>query len=347
MKKYLIGIGLLVSLVGLTAWNLTRSDALGFARQAYARGELASCLQYALDHLDRRPWSHEAVLLVARCLSRLDYADAAEPYYKRAGRLDLNDLHIRAFGLVRANHRQRAIEAYEQILACWPDNVTALRRLAAVQFTQKNAPQLEALANRLIQTPHGAVIGYTLQGAVAHSDKDYERAVLAFEHVLEHDPELRVMPLPQQIFWSDLAEDLIKLGRHADASRYLTHALNGNPDPVLMDILGRAYLLQGAFDESARCFQQAAQWDPSDYVPLLQLGKVELQRQQPKRAKEYLEAAHKLAPQRLDVLDSLARTHRLLGQPTEAVRVERLMNELRQKARSARDPKKPWPEYAL
>ena len=196
---FLLAIGLFLTPIALTAWNLTRSDALVAARQAYTRGELGSCLQHALDHLDRRPWSREAVLLAARCLSQLDYAEAAEAYYKRAGGLDLNDLQIRAFGLVRGNHRQRAIEAYEQILARWPDNVTALRRLAAVQFTQMNIPQLESLANRLIQTPHGEIMGYTLQGAVAHTNKDYERAVQAFEQVLERDPELRVMPLPQQI----------------------------------------------------------------------------------------------------------------------------------------------------
>ena len=134
---------LLTGLLGLTAWNVTRSEALTAGAQLYARGELTTCLRYSLDHLQRRPWSQEAALLAARCLSRLDFADAAEPYYERAGELDLNDLQTRAFGLVRGNHRQRAIQAYEQILARWPENVTALRRLAAVQLSENNIPQLE------------------------------------------------------------------------------------------------------------------------------------------------------------------------------------------------------------
>ena len=85
-------------------------DPFGSARtsaQAYARGELTTCLRYSLDHLERRPWSREAALLAARCLSRLDFADAAEPHYERTGELDLNDLQIRAFGLVQGNHRLR------------------------------------------------------------------------------------------------------------------------------------------------------------------------------------------------------------------------------------------------
>jgi len=136
-RIFLGSLILLTGLLALTAWNVTRSEALGQARQAYARGELTTCLRYSLDHLERRPWSREAALLAARCLSRLDFADAAEPHYERAGELDLNDLQIRAFGLVRGNHRLRAIQAYEQILARWPENVTALRRLAAVQLSEK------------------------------------------------------------------------------------------------------------------------------------------------------------------------------------------------------------------
>jgi tetratricopeptide (TPR) repeat protein len=161
-----------LALLSMTAWNLTCSDSLAQARLSYTRGELATGLQQALDHLDRRPWSRDAALLAALCLSRLDYADAAEPYYHRAGHLELSDLQTRAFGLVRGNHRQRAIEAYEEILARWPDNVTALRRLAAVQLSENNTPQLESLADRLIRIPSSAAIGYTLRGVVAHNDKN-------------------------------------------------------------------------------------------------------------------------------------------------------------------------------
>ena len=90
--------------------------------------------------------------------------------------------------------------------------MTALRRLAAVQLSENNIPQLEALAERLIRSPGGAAIGYTLRGVVAHNDKNREGAIAAFEHVLEVDPDLRLMPLPHQTFWSYLAEDLIKIG---------------------------------------------------------------------------------------------------------------------------------------
>src|SRR5581483_8054984 len=84
----LVGL-MLAGLGGLTGWNLTRSSALDEARRAYARVDLYAALQHALDHLDRQPWSREAALVAANCLSRLDYSDQAEAYYQRAGRLSL------------------------------------------------------------------------------------------------------------------------------------------------------------------------------------------------------------------------------------------------------------------
>jgi hypothetical protein len=45
------GLVLLVGLLALTAWNVTRSAALAQARQTYARGELVPCLEHALDTL--------------------------------------------------------------------------------------------------------------------------------------------------------------------------------------------------------------------------------------------------------------------------------------------------------
>jgi tetratricopeptide (TPR) repeat protein len=339
----------LVGLLALTGWNVTRSDRLDEARKAYARGDLVPCLQWTLDHLCRRPWSREPALLAARCLSRLDFPDSAKPYYHCAGPLSLDDLQIRAFGLVRGNHRQQAIKAYEEILARWPENVTALRRLAAVQLSENNTPQLQSLADRLIQSPGGAAIGYTLQGVVAHNDSNYEQSVTAFEQVLRLDPELRAMPLPRSLFWSNLADDLIKLGRLDDAKDHLTRALASKPDAHLMNTLGRAYHLGGFFDEAAQCFRQVAEWEPNSYLPWLNLGKVELQRHQFEAARTHLETALKFMPRQADVLYALVTVYRLLDRPADVARTEAILKDVRSKpvASTPRSSKDPWPKYAL
>ncbi len=84
-----------------TAWNVTRSEALVDGERAYSRGDLVAALQHALDHLERQPWNRQAAALAARCLSRMDFSEQAEPYFRRVGTLSLADMQIRAYGLAR------------------------------------------------------------------------------------------------------------------------------------------------------------------------------------------------------------------------------------------------------
>jgi tetratricopeptide (TPR) repeat protein len=333
----------------LTALNLTRSNAIADARRSYARGDLALCLEQALSQLGRQPWSREAALLAARCLSRLDYAEDAEPYYRRAGQLELNDAQVRAYGLARGPHPEHAIPAYNEILLRWPDNVTALRRLAAVQLAQNNSEELFKLADRLGRIPNGAVIGQTLRGVVHHNDKNPQQAVAAFEHVLNLDPELREMPLVRTLFWSHLADDLIECGRFEDAGRHLTQALVGNNDASLMNRLGRVYFLQGSLTEAKRAFRQAAEWDPSDYTPRLELAKLALQRGEREEGLSQLKRAHALAPQQYRVLYSLASVYRQLGRTADADRIQETIKQLlHNKPSSSLHPtKSSWPRFAL
>jgi tetratricopeptide (TPR) repeat protein len=332
----------------VTAWNLTRSEALTEAERAYARVDLVGCLQHALDHLERRPWSRDAALLAARCLSRLDYADQAEAYYRRAGRLSLQDQQVRAYGLVRGPHPGRAIPAYREILQVAPDNVTAMRRLAAVLLAQNDKDQLLELADQLARVPSGEVIGAMLRGTVYHNDQNPQRAVEAFERVLQLDPELREMPASRPLFWKQLTADLVECGRIEDAGRYLNQALALGPDAELLNRLGHTQFLRGDLDEAERCFRQAAEAAPDYYGPHLNLAKLALQRRRQDEARRELNLARLLAPRQYGVLYSLALLYRQLGQTAEADRVQEEITEVREAAATApRVPNPSWPRYAL
>jgi tetratricopeptide (TPR) repeat protein len=336
----------LIGMLVLTAWNLTRSDAISQARRAYTRGDLVVCLERALDHLDRQPWSGEAALLAARCLSRLDHAESAEPYFRRAGRLSQNDMQIRAYGLVRGPHAERAIPVYDEILARWPDNVTALRRLAAVQLSRNNTAEVIKLADRIINIPNGRVIGYTLRGIVYHNDRNPQAAVLAFERVLELDPELREMPLSRRLFWSHLADDLIECGRMDEAGRRLTAVLKEQSDPELMNRLGRVYFLQGSLEDAERCYRQAAESGPGDFEPHFNLAKLAMQRKDSPAALKHLIEAKARAPRQYSVLYSLASAYRQLGRSADADRVQEALAQLRRDSPTG-PAENVWPAYAL
>ena len=114
-----------------------------------------------------------------------------------------------------------------------------------------------------------------------------------------------------------------------------------------MNMLGRAYLLEGSLDEAERCFQQVSEWQPNSYLPRYNLGKLELQRHRLEAARQHLEAARQLAPRQRDVLRSLVTVYRLLGQPATADRIDKDISQIRERSRPARNPKDPWPRYAL
>jgi tetratricopeptide (TPR) repeat protein len=286
--------------------------------------------------------------LAALCLSRLDYADLAETYYRRAGQLSLNEQQIRAYGLARGPHPESAITVYDDILARWPENVTALRRLAAVELSRRNTQELLKLADRLSRIPGGEVIGHTLRGVVYHNDTNPQQAVAAFERVLELDPELREMPLARGLYWGHLVDDLIACGRTDDARDHVIKALASGPDAELMNMLGRIYFLQGALDDAERCFQQAEERGPKDYSTHLNLAKLALQRQKREEALEHLNRARALAPRDFGVLYSLASVYRQLGLTAEADDVQAAINQLRGDRNSPSKPaNSPWPRYAL
>jgi tetratricopeptide (TPR) repeat protein len=338
----------LVGLLSVTAWNLTRSSAIVEARRAYVRGDLAVGLALALGHLDRQPWSGEAALLAANCLSRLDYSGLAAAYYRRAGNLGLNDSQVRAYALARGPNPELAIPAYNEILARSPENVTAMRRLAAVLLSQNKGDDLLKLAERLDQISNGAVIGSTLRAVVYHNDKIPQQAVAAFERVLELDPELREMPLPRNLFWTQLADDLSSSGRIDDARRYLTRALSNSPDASLLNILGQTYFLQGMLDDADRCFRQAAELAITDHLSYLNLARVAILRHEQEEALKQLDHARSLAPRRYSVLYTLASVYRQLGRSAEANQVEASLEQLReQPASQASVANASWPSYSL
>src|SRR5690606_1759128 len=94
---------LVLGLLGLTAWNLTRSAALADALAAEGRGDYAHAATRALDHPDRRPWRRGAARVAARGLGRLGFREESEPYCRRAAPPGREDLLVRAFALFRAN----------------------------------------------------------------------------------------------------------------------------------------------------------------------------------------------------------------------------------------------------
>jgi tetratricopeptide (TPR) repeat protein len=328
-----IAVGLIAAgLLAAFAWSEFYPRALADAELAYRRNDLRTTLRIAKGHLERRPFSRYAALLAARSLSRLSQPDQAEPFYQRAGSLDLEDRHIRAYALVVNNRREPAIQAYREILVSHTDDVLALSRMAAVLISESRWGDTLEAANRLIKIPAGAVIGHTLAGVVHHNTFDPELAVFEFDRALELDPELKHMPLkPRSMFWLEYGHNLLAVGRSGDARRHLQLALGEGDDAKVADLLGQSYYLEGAFDDAERCWRESVLWDPDRFGTWLRIGSLELQRGRPAAAIEPLRRATAIQPKAIGPLYNLSLALRRLGQTEESDQLGEQVKRLRGK----------------
>jgi tetratricopeptide (TPR) repeat protein len=320
----------ITALLAAIGWFEYDPPALARAEAAYRRNELDAALRIARGHLDRRPYSRSAAILSARCLSRLGRPKEAEPYFQKASPLSLEDRHIRAYAFVLANARDPAILAYREILRLWPQDVLALRRMAAVLISESRWYDAMDAARRLTEIPSAAVIGHTLAGVVHHNTGESEDAVNAFDQVMVLDPELKQMPLkPRSMFWTEYGRNLILIGRTEDAKRNLHRALGEGDDPKIADLLGEAYSLQGALEDAEQCWRLALQLDPTRSGTWWRLGKLELQRGRPAEAIEPLRRSSALRPDAVGPLYSLSLAYRRLGRNAEALEYTNQANRMR------------------
>ena len=359
----------MAGLAWLTYANATASRPLGEAVEAEARGDDPAALRAATEHLDRRPWGREAARIAARCLSRLDFAERAEPYYERAHDLSVDDLRLRAYGLTRANLRDRAVRAFDDVLARRPDDVASLRLQAGLLLAMSRWEDVAAIGRRLSGFPprptmvempvsvggHWTLkprevasvpaVGATLEAVAAHNQGEAVEAVPAYERVLAIDPGLRSMPLDRRLFWSQFGEDLLSVGRASDMIDRLTAEDPGQADPVLVGLLARAHAQLGAIERAEACWRRVLELSPVQPSAWLNLGRIEAARGKPEEAARLLERAAALAPESVDAAYNLGLAYRRLGRADQARRWEgeaaRL--RLRRDERSRAQPPSPTP----
>jgi tetratricopeptide (TPR) repeat protein len=323
---------LLAALAGFTAWNLGRDPAVAEAEAAQRNHDTLTSLRRSLDGLERNPGNPRTARLAALALSLLIYPDEAEPYWelaRRRGSFSLEDANARALGFTRANRREEAVAAYEDILRSHPDDPTALQRLAAVQWSRGHGDEALAAAERLAKTPTGAISGHTILAGVHHDMKHTEQAIASFRRVLELDPELKQVAQPKLVFWEAFAEDLLKEGQHAELRERLARVIEEVAQPILMDLLGEACLADGSEAEAERWWRHSLELDTSRIDPWLNLARLAIARHDADEALAHLARALELRPENYEVLSLLSATHRGLGQSQQAQEFQLRANRVR------------------
>ena len=325
-----IWLGLVAILAGgsFAFWAFTRSTALERAEKVYQHAQdpeaLAQALRFSRDHLARRPWDRAASRLAALCLSRLEYPDLAEPYYRHAGTLDLEDSHVRAYAILRSNQRDQATEAYQTIADRWPNDPRGLRVLGGIYLTQRQYENVLDVANRLSQISRGEIDGHRLAGNAHHLLMSPEAAVAEYEAVLKLDPDLQSLPVEVRTpLWMNFATDLLSLGQADRVVDLLQIELARRGDPVLRTLLGKAYYQRGEFSLARECLERALEVQPDLGLAWLELGRLALAENRLTDARSALETAVSLDPKGREVLFSLRSVYQRLGlqQEAEAIRL--------------------------
>jgi tetratricopeptide (TPR) repeat protein len=304
-------------------------------QSALTAGRYASALSLARRVLWLRPGDPRASLLAARCLARLGREPEAAEHYRRAGLLALDDWRDRALRLLRQDKTDEAMPFLEEVLRLDSGDTEAIRSLAAIRHARGEFVLAEQLANRLIAQPSSELVGQALLATIHHdlAARKVEtpaKAIRAFERILELDPGLDRCPIqPRRLVWEFLAHDLIAEGRPADARAHLSRALAAGEDPALVELLGRTHWTEGRLDEARRCWERAAELDPSAADPWIGLGQLALRQDRPADAVTHLERALSLAPNSVKPLYSLIQAQRRIGRPDRAVSLQKRLDELR------------------
>ena len=316
----------LLTYLSITFARLALARSQGEA--AAARNDWKEAARSASTLLAIRPSDPFGSNLAVRALTHLNRAAEAETHRSSASPLDRQDLHLLANELLKARHEVEAASVYEEISKRWPDDLTSLRRLGALEMTKSRWDRAEAIAKRLIETPGGEVVGRTLAGSIYYNlgrkgiVAMLGMSVAEYDRVFQLDPDLTSMPLPRKLFWSQYAYGLIREGRSLDARRHLERVVvDDGEDATLLSLLGQALDALGEVEKAETAWNRAKRVDPKAAEPWLFLGRLALKQRRYQVAVEFLARASELSPQSVEPLYSLAQAYQNLGKTAEAERI--------------------------
>ncbi|ACK72862.1 Tetratricopeptide domain protein [Gloeothece citriformis PCC 7424] len=202
-----------------------------------------------------------------------------------------------------SNKRESEILGYQLVLEREPDNQNALQGLLAAQLQQGNLldviEPLERLALLNPQQPD-----YTfLLAQTKQQLKDYEGASSAYRRVLAAYPG-------QMIALKSLVDLLLSQNRFSEAINEVQSTLKQaialksdeveTPYPIditaLQLLLGEIYVTEAKYPEAIAIYEQANQFDPKDFRPILAKGLVLKEEGKTTDAQPLFEQALTLAP---------------------------------------------------
>lgn len=260
-----------------------------------------SVVQEALRHYPR---DIRALRLLAQAQAKSQRNDDAVATYRKIIEIDPESVAAH-MGLAEIYYKQKhyaaSDESFKTALTLDPDNYQAKLGIALVAFEAGNADMAFELARAIQKDEKSAPLGYALEGELSMRKSRFAEAVNAFEEAFRRNPS------------QDLAEQLsrayIQAGNAASAVGVLEKLLErvGSERRLEMQ-LAEAWQHAGNASKAETIYLAIIDQDP-EYVPAINNLAYLYLDLNPKRAREFAEHAHRLAPDDPAILDTLGWVH--------------------------------------
>ena len=190
-------------------------------------------------------------------LLAVDYAEAAEPFYRHAEAISPGDMrwpYYLGHVYMAKSEPAKAIDSFERALRSRPNDVATLVWLGNVQLDQGRADLAEPRFSQALQLQPHLVAALFGLGRVALARRDYARAVEQLEAVLAADPRASIAHYPLSLAYRGLG-DTTRAEAHL---RQRGDLAIGPPDPLMAELRG---LVHVAIPEQQRRVAQIANPD--------------------------------------------------------------------------------------
>jgi tetratricopeptide (TPR) repeat protein len=319
--RVVAGLLLLAALLGWAGYRghgyWTTREHFRAAQQALDRHDWSD----ARKHLDvcLRAWPNDPEVhrLAARAARRLEHLDEASRQMDTCERLQGGESQAakveRALLLV---HRGDLAGAESFLRDCVarddPDAVEILDILSTALILDYRLPEAHQCLDELLRRQPDNFDFLVRRAWTAQNQAWYTVAVESRQRALALRPEAENMRMA-------LADDLLTLGRFAEAREQLALLEKKRPnDPGVRFALARCLAGQGEKDRAAELLDRLLAQEPNNPAVLGERGWLDLERDRPREALDYLRRAQEHSGPNQTLLMRLSDCLRLLGKPDEA-----------------------------
>jgi tetratricopeptide (TPR) repeat protein len=313
-------------------WWYVQDQPLRQMRAAVDNQKWAEGLRLALKYVSVHPQDGEAWRVAGRCYGSMGQFTAAEQCFAKASNLTVDELRLRADGLIRMDRTTEAAEVLRELLAKLGKDPDVTQRLAIMEFRRGQHEEAFALTRELRENPDRApaacYVEATFHTALMHN----EAAVSCLEKALQLNPEAdRCGLAPETALWY-MGTALQDVGRTEEARDYLKRSLAIGQSAEAYLSLGEAEEASGDAASAENAWRRALELDPKHAEAMFALAKLALKRNHPEEAIEWLELAQRRGKNGTAVETALSRAYARLGRVELANEHARRAEELHAEA---------------